>query len=249
MTRILIALALISLVGCSESRPTDTRLASVKITNLTGNSGGSGTVMYSGLYESVVLTNAHVCGLAKHGALVHSNAGFSTPVVSYRLYTKHDLCFITVFADLRTHVDLAEHPPILDTPIMVSGYPHLNPLTRTYGNLSGKTIIQVVTGSRACTDADRANPDTSFFCAFLGSVPLIKLYDSMALSATISPGSSGSPVFDIDSHLVAVIFAGSGDFSTGFAVPYEYIADFVREVHEHPHTDVQYPESILQGKS
>lgn len=217
----------------------------VMITNLKGNSGGTGVVLFSNPTKSVILTNRHVCGLAKQTAIVHSPLGGDATVVSYRTYGKHDLCVITVFADLHAHADISETPPKPGDRVMVSGHPHLLPRSETFGSISGRHTIGVMDGSRPCTDEDRANPQLGFFCAVFGILPTAHMYESQSASAFISPGNSGSQVINEDNKIVGLVFAGGGDPSWAELVPHEYIIGFMDELHKSPNTDEQYPDSNI----
>ncbi len=76
---------------------------------------------------------------------------------------------------------------------------------------------------------------------------MIKSYEAIAVSNTIQPGSSGSSVYNRRERIGAVIFAGAGDFGYGFAVPHEYVYNFI-------HMEVKYlrprfPNSVLTVSS
>jgi hypothetical protein len=85
----------------------------------------------------------------------------------------------------------------------------------------------VMTGYRDCTPDEATNPATGLFCAIIGKLPVVRRFDARLVSNLIQPGSSGSGVFNHEGELSGVIFAGTGDFSYGFIVPYEYVANFL----------------------
>lgn len=214
---------LLLLAGCSSgSIPSNT----VKITNLAGNSGGSGSIIEHNRSESSVLTNAHVCRVVENGGLVRKTDGTSAFVVSYKTSAVHDLCVIKVASDLGSSADIASSPPKPYDEATISGHPRLLPNIITKGHFSGKMIISIVTDVKPC-DGTEQNPADVFYCSLLGVRPVIKTLETIVVSATIQPGSSGSAVYDKNGDIAAVIFAGAGDFGYGAAVPYEYIRTFL----------------------
>lgn len=226
-------LALIALivVGCSTSTDrsvsSENTDATVMITNLKKNSGGSGVILQSSPSESIVLTNAHVCGVVKFGGVVTSSSGIPAFVTHYKVSKVHDLCLISVSTDLNASTKLAYSPPKKYDRATISGHPKLLPNILTFGHFSDKLIVQVMIGSRDCTPEEYADPDTALFCIFTGHLPVVKTYESIVVSATIQPGSSGSGVFDSNHRLAALVFAGSGDLGYALAVPFEYIDFFI----------------------
>lgn len=210
------------LSACAPNLPSTT----VMITNLAGNSGGSGTIISTSPIESEVLTNGHVCGVVKNGGLVsgRNRGGF---VAGYRVSAVHDLCVLTVASDLGNSASLSKWTPSTFDAAYVSGHPHLMPTIVTGGHLSEKRVIGVLTGVRDCTEAERADPTVGFLCMLLGKLPIIKEYEAVAISPTIQPGSSGSGVYTEGGRIQAVVFAGEGDFGYGYAVPFEYVYNFL----------------------
>lgn len=219
------------MVACSTSSDrsvsSENTGATVMVTNISRNSGGSGVVLSSSSSLSKVLTNAHVCGVVKFGGVVTTTNGIAAFVSSYTISKIHDLCLITVSADLEASTRIAYIAPKKYDKATISGHPRLLPNILTFGHFSDKKIIQVMTGSRECTQSEYLDPDTAIFCIFTGHLPIVKTYESIVVSATIQPGSSGSGVFDSDHRLAALVFAGSGDLGYTFAVPFEYIEFFL----------------------
>jgi S1-C subfamily serine protease len=200
---------------------------SVKITNMTETSGGSGVILTSSPTESKILTNSHVCHVVENGGLVTSTKG-SFLVTSYKKSQEHDLCIVTVNANLGQSTKLATEPPALYTEkATISGFPHLYPNIRTYGLFSGRRVIQVMTGMRGCNDDDMKDPNKALLCLLAGGIPEVKRYESILVSATIMPGSSGSGVYNSKGELAGLVFAGEGDLAYAWTVPYEAVANFV----------------------
>lgn len=239
---ILISL-LISLSGCTLY---GIPRATVMITNLKGSSGGSGTILRSYPNYSEILTNAHVCEVTKRGGIVHSYQGDAT-VINYVQSEIHDLCLIKAASDLGINTDVASSPAGIFRDISVSGHPNLLPTIITKGMYSGNIIIQVMGGTRKCTEQELKDPVLGLVCNMLVEIPMIKSFEASVVSATIMPGSSGSGVFNSSEDLVAVIFAGRDGFGYGFAVPYEYVKQFVDK--ESKILTPQFPDTTVEFSS
>lgn len=220
----IVTLAALTLFACHRAPPAYHR-ATVSITNLAQNSGGSGTIVSSSPGLSVVLTNAHVCEVAKNGGLVNTDDGKSYPIQGYKQSATHDLCLAAVNADLKVSAKLSPTAPQFMDSSTVSGHPHLLPTIVTHGHVSGKKLIQLIVGIKECTKEDFES--APLICLLAGGLPIIKTFDSQITSNLIQPGSSGSGVFNIRGELIAVVFAGSGDLGFNFAVPYEFVKAFL----------------------
>jgi S1-C subfamily serine protease len=205
----------------------DPRAASVKITNRAGNSGGTGIILSSSKAESNILTNDHVCKLLKqNGGLVITKTQ-SFQVTSIVESEVSDLCLVQVSDDLGVQTSITNSPPETYDIATVSGHPALLPNVVTTGHYSGRSIIQVMTGMKKCEEADMEDPNKLILCAFFGGLPVIKSYESVLVTATIMPGSSGSGVYNSSNELAGVVFAGSGELGYAWTVPYQQLLNFV----------------------
>lgn len=230
---------LITILCLSACTSKNVNLATVMITNLQGTSGGTGTIMESTDGLSTILTNAHVCRLAKDVGVVHTEAGTSHMIISYKISEFHDLCLAAVAANLKVESDIALKNPSLYDNITISGHPHLLPTIITKGNIAGDKEIQVLVEVKECTQKDLEDPVNAVFCTLFGKLPIVKAYNSTVVSAIIQPGSSGSAVYNDRGHIIEVVFAGQGDLGYGFTVPYPYVYNFMsREIHSLP---LQFP--------
>jgi hypothetical protein len=214
----------------------------VMITNQEGNSGGSGSVIQTDESESLILTNSHVCEhVLKKGGKVSGPDGSEHNVTGYYLSDEHDLCALTVAYEYGDKARLASHRPREFEPVTIVGHPALFPTIITRGHFSGKKIIQIMTGIKECTEADLADENKAFLCAFLGGIPIFKDYESQVVSATILPGSSGSAVLDDKGDIAGVAFASdSRELSYAFIVTYEAVRNFIQK---------ELPRKIAEGKS
>ena len=198
---------------------------SVKITNREMNHGGTGIILKSGANKSQVLTNAHVCEVVKEGGVVITEASNKYQVNSTKISQSSDLCILSVLSDLHFSTKLAAKTPEMYDDVLVAGHPALMPNIISRGHLSGKDILQVMTGLKPCTEDDMK--ENALMCFFLGGIPQIRSFDSRLVSATIMPGSSGSGVYNTSNELIGVVFAGQGDFGYGWTVPYEQVKNFL----------------------
>lgn len=201
--------------------------ATVMITNMEGNSGGSGVVVSIGNNESEILTNSHVCGLLKSGGKVTTTYGESHVAKYYKQDTDHDLCLVVVAAKLRTAAKIATNKPTLLEDAKISGHPNLLPEVITRGHFTGNKVIQVFTGVEKCTTEDEKDEKLGMFCWFFGGIPMIKAYEATVVTALIMPGSSGSAVYNSNDEVSGLAFAGNQGMSYAFVVPFEYVTSFL----------------------
>lgn len=211
---------------------TDSEFAkvSVSIEASDRRAGGSGVILSSTRNESVILTNKHVCDIVKSGGkVIHEKTEYSVQEV--KPYLKHDLCLVKIFHSFGLNVRLAQESPKLYTGATIVGHPNLMPTVVTHGHFSGHDNIQIVVGFRPCTPKDVET--YGLFCLFMGGVPVVKSFETQVVSATILPGSSGSPVFNSKGELTGLAFASrSRELSYAYIVPYEYLYDFMRTHHQ-----------------
>lgn len=231
--KIVLVAAMLAMAGCaSKPQKPDTADAtanSVKITNMAKNHGGTGIILRSSDTASLVLTNSHVCGVVEDGGLVTGQAG-SFMVTEYKRSEQHDLCLIRVAGNLHGRVKLASRPP--DTyheRALISGHPALYPNVKTVGHFSGREPIAILVGFKPCTDEEKNDPDKGMMCMIVGGMPIVKEFDSVLVTATIMPGSSGSGVYNSNMELSGVVFAGQGGLGYAWTVPYEYLRSFLTE--------------------
>lgn len=217
-----------NLVMDNTIKPTTPKEASkvtVAIVRRDFRSGGSGVILSSSSKESKILTNRHVCSVVVNGGVVVTATGAQYAVTGYKKSQIHDICLITVAADLRYSTELASRAPEEFSPAAVSGHPSLLPTVVTNGHFSGKMVIDVLEEVVPCSEDDIKN--NPLLCMFFGGIPKANSYESQLVTATIQPGSSGSAVYNENGEISGLVFAGSGDLGYALIVPYEYVADFV----------------------
>lgn len=230
--------------------PTDKTVTSaVMITKASGRSGGSGVVIANSPNESTVLTNKHVCQLAKTGGVVKTFNDKVFQVSKILEYKDHDLCLVEVKADLGSSVTVAQSPPKSHGKAIISGHPALLPNVVSSGHFSSRQSIEVFTGTRACTEEDMKDEAVGMLCLFFGNLPVIERYDSQLVTALIMAGSSGSGVFNGNGELNGLVFAGAGDLSFAFIVPHEYVTAFLKDSANTPKSEWLNPNNIVNIKS
>lgn len=204
-------------------------LNTVSVTNMTKNSGGSGTILKSFRNSSWILTNQHVCEVAKNGGLVNTADGQSLFVIAYQESKISDLCIITVNKGLGINTPIASEEPRVLQKEFVSGHPSLLPTIQSEGHVAGIDTITIMTGKRACTTDEVNNPNTALQCFFFGGFPVLRSYEAMLVSSLIQPGSSGSGIYSEDGEIIGVIFAGSGGLSYGWAMTHTAVLSFIND--------------------
>lgn len=204
----------------------DLAKVTVKITDLSSMSGGSGVILQSKNDRSFILTNSHVCEVATNGGLIHTNKE-KLMVNAMAHYKRHDLCLIRVLKDLGVNTLLAPKEPKIYSEAIISGHPALMPTIITKGHFSGYEIIDVFLGYRECTEEELEDVD----CIMYGNKVKVKKFYSQVVSATIIPGSSGSAVYNSNGEISGVVFASkSRELAYAYIVPYAYVSDFIKNV-------------------
>lgn len=226
--------ATFSIIGNRHSKRTTVEMANaaVAITSPSERSGGTGVILASTPAESYILTNNHVCHVVVNGGIVKTDNDKKYEVVSYRPSAMHDLCLITVKADLGVTTAIADKAPELYEDASIAGHPNLFPSVITHGHFSKHERGDVVIGTRECTEEEKRS-GAAMFCMFMGGIPVVKSYEMQLVTATIMAGSSGSAVYNSRGQLSGLVFAGQGDLGYAFIVPYEYVAGFLNDEVEH----------------
>jgi S1-C subfamily serine protease len=222
-----IAILLFVFSHASTIKPTtvqELRKVTVKITNKESSSGGTGTIIESGVFGSLIITNKHVCeSIETDWLIVNNNKGYR--INRYKTFDRHDLCIIETKANLNVSVKISGTFPKIGDKSVVSGHPMLLPQTVTTGHYGDEIKINVVTSVRECTEEE--STEDPMGCSFFGK-PVTEIHDAQYSTNLIQPGNSGSGVFNEKGELSAVVFAGSQSLSFSFVVPLLYITYFIK---------------------
>lgn len=200
----------------------------VKIMNPEETSGGTGFIYRSDYNGSWVLTNLHVCSVVAQGGVMEDAKHIKYLINPRNMIGDiyHDLCAIKMQHNWGINLKLASHDIEAGDDMTVVGHPSLLPTIITKGIASEKMVIDVVDGHRPCTEEEKTSPNYGLLCMF-GDIPIVIKREAQLISTLIMGGSSGSPVFDSKGNLKAVIFAGGGQLSFSFAVPWDYLKSFI----------------------
>jgi S1-C subfamily serine protease len=170
---------------------------------------GTGFSLYSDGNKSLLLTNKHVCAaenIAKYVVIDH--VGLKHPAKFYKFSPNVDLCLLIADAPIKP-VHLANSDATKATHVTVIGAPQGEFPFFTDGYVGGyhHTVMKI--------------PGVS------GGLMILN-FSAQFLSAPIYPGSSGSPVFNDQSDVVGIIFAGrTGADHMNLMVPIGLIKDFI----------------------
>ena len=225
---LLAALSIIALTWVLNTpAPTteDLSKSSVMISRPNKRSGGTGVILESTESVSTILTNAHVCKLAKTGPTIASTHIGDFSIKRYYSSDEYDLCLVQVDKNLGINTKVARTAPKHLSKATIVGHPALYPTVVSEGHFSELRTIPIMVGIRKCEAKDwNAN---GMLCLFLGGIPIIKNYESILVTATIMPGSSGSAVYNAKGELSAVVFAGRGELGYAWAMPHEAVSRFL----------------------
>ena len=129
----------------------------VKITNLVGTSGGTGSHVIAPSGRTYILTNSHVCSHVQENGIVQVTdaSGNTLPrrVLLDASFT--DLCVVEGMPG-QTGLSLGSAPEIGDI-VGVVGHPKLMPTTMTRGEIFAETEIEVLDHVMTEDAADKCN--------------------------------------------------------------------------------------------
>jgi S1-C subfamily serine protease len=177
-----------------------------------GIGGGTGYMVNTEEYGTVILTNKHICDMNPPNKLfvLDQDNGIRYLTVIKRKAKKTDLCLLETPQPL-----IAKHKGLTLAPktrklqfgeeLYVYGHPSLRPLTGSHGKFINETYAAITETEREYVDADHIEIGRA-------NIP-------------IYPGSSGSPVLDEEGLVVGTIFAFETDSHIGLLIP-------IKEMHE-----------------
>lgn len=201
----------------------------------TERSGGTGFHVRTEKGNDYILTNAHICEMAKDGVILAV-----TPDGKKRMNRRvlessdsHDLCLVEPIPGM-TGINLASGDPEIGELIGVVGHPALYPLTLSRGEFRGFTEIDLLAGinvkKEECSGPKQKfieMPEDSMEAAFGIFNVCIQSFSAGGTSAQIFPGNSGSAAVNFWGNLIGVVFAGDRRGASGFFVPLDEVKKFL----------------------
>lgn len=209
-----------------------------KVVNQGGTSGGTGFLVKAPSGRVFLMTNAHVCEVAKNNHVYVTNDSITFYAKVAATYASHDLCLI----DVPVQYGLEVAPAVRNTQnIFIIGHPLLEPLATTKGQISGELMINVVVGpdegnckgegyfpvkksTRINAQILPFDKDRSALDGLFGFGLCVRRLTANPVTAKIHPGNSGSPVLNAIGQVVGVAFAGG---ERDYIIPLRYVQQFL----------------------
>lgn len=201
----------------------------VRVMNIEKSSGGTGFHVEAKSGKTYILTNAHVCGLAKDGNLLVEKNGEEMIRKIVKVYDQHDLCLVQAMPEPEGVLEVSDSLDVGDDIVLI-GHPGLRDLTLSHGEFIGQDTIQMVnmeiSKKEDCSGKWVENP---MFLMFFGQLGVcVESFVTSAISAPSYGGNSGSPVVNKYGNVVGVLFAGSSQVNDAHMVPLNNVKDFLK---------------------
>ncbi len=191
-------------------------------------SGGTGWVTSdtkSG--RTLIITNAHVCGLAERGAMYALYIGKNYPTKVVTIFPYHDLCAVEAPYNATGGYSIASSFSQGES-VYTLGHPLLEPDSITKGELSGVYLVSILMGmDMPCVGYGFKEIPADGFMAMFAKTLCIRELESQASTVSILPGNSGSCTVNIYGRVVAVAFAGNDSGTRSYHVPLKEIKAFL----------------------
>jgi S1-C subfamily serine protease len=188
-------------------------------------SGGTGFAVQGKSGTNYIMTNRHVCGVQQNG-VIRVKVGKEKPVLRKVVYEDdgHDLCLIEGIDEL-SPISIGEDQ-VPGEFLYAVGHPGLRDLTVSKGEYIGRDsieLIQDVETREQCTGKIEQAP--VMYTWFTGKDFIcIKSFESLATTAVIYGGNSGSPAVNEYGNLIGVVFAGNREQDhDNYIVPLSYV--------------------------
>lgn len=194
----------------------------IMLTNKAGNSGGTGFALRAPSGKVVTVTNAHVCNIP--GNRLYANLP-SGQKIAFNIIKKSkvtDLCALTAVKGM-SGLEVASSV-IVGENIGVVGFPKLQPLTLTLGELVGYQDTAVLVDEGPC---EKDVGMYSTVMTFFGPVCIETVKQAAITTLPVRGGSSGSPVVNFFGNVVGVLFAGD-ELGWGVVVSMKDLNNFLK---------------------
>lgn len=209
----------------------------VKIQNSKG-SGGTGWITSSTKSgKTVIITNAHVCGLAENGYVYVSYNYDRYLLKVITKFDKHDLCAIEAPSTAAKGYRIAANNDYAES-VYTLGHPLLEPRSLSKGEYSGTVQVTIMQGMNVDENDCKGEGYQLVPGEQLGDLALlfgiknicIRTLWANASTIVILPGNSGSPDVNIFGHVVGVAFAANEAGTRSYHVPLEYLKEFLGQL-------------------
>ncbi len=197
----------------------------VQVLSMTSNGGGTGFAVQGASGKKYIMTNRHVCEAQANGTIrVRISEGYTIYRRVIYMDRVHDLCLIEGVSDL-SPLSIGSDQNKGDL-MYVVGHPGLRELTTSIGEYIGRKSIPLLYNVERREDCPGKIYELSpLQQLFMGrDFACVREYPSLATSAVIYGGNSGSPVVNKWGNLIGVAFAGSTEQERdNYVVPLYYV--------------------------
>jgi S1-C subfamily serine protease len=175
------------------------------------------------------MTNRHVCEVGVNGFVrIKTNSREFIRKIIYK-DSVHDLCLISGIKGLAP-LSIGSDQEIGST-MYVVGHPGLRKLTTSSGEYIGREgvelLFEVEKRGQCPGRIIELNPMEQFF--FNREFVCLRKYESLATTAVVYGGNSGSPVVNRYGNLIGVVFAGNPNQERdNYIVPLSYVKQVLK---------------------
>lgn len=194
------------------------------------NSGGTGFAVRAPSGKLYTLTNAHVCSIAKDGAMLAKYEGKKIRLQVISVSETTDLCLLSALPE-KGGLEIGKELGMYEGVYLV-GHPMLQPISIAAGWVRGRGEIPVgycegaITKVSILPEGETRSFKLDALDDLLEAMSCVKYVDSIITNNFSLPGNSGSPVLNEDGKVIGVLFAGDGR-STSLIVPLDRVQDFL----------------------
>jgi S1-C subfamily serine protease len=197
--------------------------------------GGTGFAIKAPSGRSYILTNDHICALARHSSIYLKDGLFSISTKIISRSDKTDLCLLTAPTN-EIGLDLANYTPMLGDQVFAIGHPGLDLLTLSNKgeiiSISSTKLteraIRVPLNTTEDGECDTDNPKFHIETIEGDDYCVVDVPSVYNTSVLIKQGSSGSPLVDFYGDVVGVV-AGMDSYTWGVAVTLKDVKEFLAD--------------------